>query len=249
MPHGVGARFFDSLDSTNVKASELALAGDKGPVWLVAGTQSSGKGRQGRVWTSKPGNLYTSLLFTPQIKPADAGAIPFITALAVRETLVGLGLEDDLVRCKWPNDILINHKKASGILIESSAGSSGYLDHVIIGVGMNLLHSPTDAAFKATSFFEETKKAVDVRDALQLLAHNMKKRLDHWVVGQFEPIRQEWTEKAWGLGETREIRTAKGTFEGKLLGLDSHGGIKISVPSGEEQIIYAADIFPSLSGN
>ncbi|MCK0071000.1 biotin--[acetyl-CoA-carboxylase] ligase [Kordiimonas laminariae] len=249
MPHGVGARFFNSLDSTNIKATELATTGDKGPVWLVAGTQDAGRGRQGRVWTSKPGNLYTSLLFAPHIKPVDAGALPFITALVVRETFVGLGLENEQVQCKWPNDILINHKKASGILIESSAGSNGYLDHVIIGIGMNLLHSPTDAAFKATSFFEETKKTVEVRDALQLLAHNMKKRLDSWIVGQFESIGREWTENAWGLGEKREIRTTRDTFEGTLLGLDSHGGLKISVPTGEEQTIYAADIFPSLSGN
>ncbi len=249
MPYGVGARFFNECDSTNKLAAELAASGDKGPVWITAGCQTTGRGRQGKVWTSKPGNLYTSLLFSPQLKPMDAGALPFITALAVRDTFVKLGLPSEQVQCKWPNDILVNGKKASGILIESSAKGGAYLDHVIVGVGMNLLHSPSDAAFKATSFFEETGKTVEVQNALQILSHALKERLDKWDIGDFTPIKQEWTENAWGLGQTREIRTANSTFEGTLLGLDEQGGLSVLLASGEEQSIYAADIFPSLAGN
>ena len=246
MPHGVGAHFFAKTESTNKLARKMAIAGSKGPIWLVAGTQSAGRGRQGRVWTSEPGNLYCSLLFAPHLKLADVAPLPFITSLAVRDTFLALGAEPTSAKCKWPNDVLINNKKASGILIESSASGAGTLDYLIIGIGMNLAHYPEDAMFPATSLAATTGEAATVRSALGILAEKLKNRLDAWQVGNFAPIRQEWLRYAWGLGETRKIQTADESFLATLVDLNEQGAVNVILDNGTKKTIYVADIFPSL---
>lgn len=247
MPHGVGAFFYEETESTNTLAKEMAASGSKGPVWLVAGTQSAGRGRQGRVWTSQPGNLYCSLLFVPALKLADVAPIPFITALAVRDTFLALGAEPSNTQCKWPNDVLLRNKKASGVLIESSASGGEALDYLVIGIGMNLAHCPDDAIFPATTLANVTGQVVDVRTAMAELAKNLKARLDAWQVGTFAPIREEWTRHAWGLGETRKIQTATESFLATIVGLDDQGAVNVILADGTKKTIYVADIFPSLA--
>ncbi|MEX0297662.1 MAG: biotin--[acetyl-CoA-carboxylase] ligase [Kordiimonas sp.] len=244
MPHGVGAHFYSNLDSTNAYAMELATSGERGPLWIVAGEQGAGRGRHGRNWTSKPGNLYCSLLFAPQIRPSEIAPLPFIVSLAVRDTFVKLGVDPAVAKCKWPNDVLLNEKKASGILIESSATSSS-IDYLVIGIGLNLLHYPDEAVFEATSLAEATNKHVEVKTALAILADSLKQRLDTWKLGQFEPIRKEWLSCAWGFGKKRLVRTAKESFTGTLSDLNDQGAVNVILDDGSEKTIYVADVFPS----
>lgn len=244
MPHGVGAHFYSELDSTNVFAQKLASEGERGPIWIVAGEQLVGKARQGRNWTSKSGNLYCSLLFAPRIAPADIAPLPFIVSLAVRDTFIALGVDPVVAQCKWPNDVLLHEKKASGILIESSA-SGNSIDYLVVGIGMNLAHSPDDAIFNATCFTEVASKHADVRVALAILAEKLKERLDAWTLGNFEPIRDEWLSCAWGFGNKRLVRTTKENFKGTLVGLNNQGAVNVILDDGTEKTIYVADIFPS----
>lgn len=244
MPDGVGAFFFERCDSTNERATAFARDGVQGPLWVIAGEQGQGRGRRGRQWTSKPGNLYASLLFRPPLKPQDLVALPYISALAVRDTFLGLGASGAEVRCKWPNDVLIKGRKASGILIESCATHGGVLDYVIIGIGMNLIHFPEDAAFDATSLRAETGREVSVRDAITGLASVIYARINAWNVADFEPVAAEWTNHSWGLGEAREIRTHDQTFHAVLEGLASDGGLIARLDDGSEKRLYAGDIFP-----
>ena len=245
VPHGVEAHFYSECESTNVTAAAYARAGARSPVWVVAGAQSGGKGRKGRKWVSETGNLYASLLFSPSILPAALSALPFLTALAARDTLIDLGVGADNIQCKWPNDILIDGAKICGILIESSARSASNLEHVIIGIGINLLHSPTEAQFKATSLQAWLGVETSPQAALQSLAGCIKARLDAWDTNDFEPIRAEWTHCAWGLGEMRRINTATEAFDAKLVGLDGQGGLLVQLENGTERQIMAADIFPT----
>jgi len=243
MPHGVGAHFYPMCDSTNTVAARYAESGETSPIWIVAGKQSGGRGRKGKTWVSEEGNLYASLLFRPDIEATALGALPFLMALAVRDTLIELGALANDVKCKWPNDILLAGRKICGILIESSSRSSGRLDHVIIGVGINLLHSPADAQFNATSLLASLGRPISVQEALGRLANQLNQRLDAWDVENFEPVRVEWTRCAWGLGQFRRIDTAKESFEAKLVGLDTQGGLLVQMEDGTERQIVAADIF------
>jgi len=245
VPHGVEAHFYPECESTNATAVSYARAGANSPVWIIAGAQTGGKGRKGRTWVSDEGNLYASLLFSPDIEPSALLAMPYLAALAVRDTLITLGVVADNIKCKWPNDILVGGQKISGILIESSARSSNRLDYVIIGIGINLKHSPAEAQFPATSLAEHLDGEITPQVALQSLANHMKLRLDAWDANDFEPVRAEWTNCAWGLGEIRQINTATEAFDAKLVGLDGQGGLLVQLENGTERQIVAADIFPT----
>jgi len=245
MPAGVGALFYSECDSTNSVASAMAASETKGPVWIAAGRQTSGRGRKGRVWDSEEGNLYSSFLFAPALQASDMAALPFVVALALRDAFIVAGCAAERVHCKWPNDILINNKKAAGVLIESSAKAGGRLDHIVIGIGANLKFSPTEAIFPATSLYEENGCSLSPKEFLVGLAATLKNRLDSWDLHNFSPIKEEWTRAAWGLGATRTINTALESFDAELMGLDDEGGLIVRLPDGTLKTVVTADIFPA----
>ncbi len=244
MPSGVGASFVKSCDSTNILAREAAKAGEAGPRWFIAGQQNAGRGRQGRQWLSEEGNLYASLMFRPKLTPADMAGLPFVVSLAIRDTLIGLGAEKDAVFCKWPNDVLIGDKKASGVLIESSATNGQALDYVIIGIGINLAHYPDGTPFPATSLEQETSIKVSVKNAVALLASHMFRRLTEWNPTDFAPLKTEWENCAWGLGKHCTLRTAAKSFSGIPKGLDDSGALVVVLDDGTTEYLYAGDVFP-----
>src|SRR5215475_8157261 len=119
---GVRHKTYETLGSTNAEALALARAGERGPLWITAASQSAGRGRRGSQWVSPPGNLYATLLLT---EPCPADAAPQLSFVAA------LGLHDAVVSCvpklasalkvKWPNDLLVAQKKLAGILIEGES--------------------------------------------------------------------------------------------------------------------------------
>jgi BirA family biotin operon repressor/biotin-[acetyl-CoA-carboxylase] ligase len=245
MPHGVGAHFFESCDSTNSMATRYARRGDAGPVWIVAGSQTAGRGRKGRQWASTNGNLFTSLMFRPALSLPQLSALPYVVALGIRDAFVAVGCKTVNVKCKWPNDVLLNGKKAAGVLIESSAKGNGQLDHLTIGIGVNLEGSPSNAIFPATSCFEETGKLYTPREFLVALAATMKSRIDSWDVKNFSEIKSEWLANAWGMGSTRRVNTAADCFDAELVTLDDEGGLIVRLENGDKRTIVTADIFPA----
>ncbi|NNE21799.1 MAG: biotin--[acetyl-CoA-carboxylase] ligase, partial [Rhizobiales bacterium] len=97
----------DVVDSTNAHAQRLCESGERGPLWIRANVQSAGRGRKGRHWVSKPGNLYSTLLFTPDAPLASLSQLSFVTSLAVYDLAAHvLGTDSDL-SLKWPNDVLL----------------------------------------------------------------------------------------------------------------------------------------------
>ncbi|WP_262691581.1 biotin--[acetyl-CoA-carboxylase] ligase [Kordiimonas aestuarii] len=243
-PAGVGAHFYEECGSTNAVAASLVQKGEPGPLWVVAGQQSAGRGSRGRQWTSKPGNLYASLLLRPTLAPKDLTVLPFIAALAVRDTFVAHGAPEGDVRCKWPNDVLIRDRKASGILIESSARSGGMLDHVIIGIGMNIAFYPEGAQFHATCLQEITGQGVAVRPVFESLSHSLFGRLTNWNTADFSSVGQDWSNVAWGLGKHCTIRTVNESIDCVPERLAIDGGIVVRLDDGSEKRLYAGDIFP-----
>ena len=245
MPTGVEAHFYDTVTSTNDVAREQALAGHRGPIWIGAAVQTAGRGRLGRTWVSERGNLYASLMIRPDEKPEKMIALPYLTALAVRQALIRAGAPEDQLACKWPNDILFNGRKVAGVLIESSIDATGKVDFLIVGIGTNLNYFPDDAQFPATSFAVETKKSIEPQDYLKHLAASFALQWQAWQEFGFDPIRQDWLRYSWGLGEKRRIRTAHHDIVARLQTLDADGALIIKLDDGSESRLYAGDIFPS----
>ena len=139
--------YFETLGSTQDYVKDLAAKGEVSPIWIRAGSQNAGRGRRGRQWVSKPGNLYASGLYpwdgASALKPLSS----FVVALAVAETL-STYIDSKKISLKWPNDVLVDGAKIAGILLEAGEG------WIAIGVGINLEHHPQNLPYPVTHLLE-----------------------------------------------------------------------------------------------
>jgi BirA family biotin operon repressor/biotin-[acetyl-CoA-carboxylase] ligase len=234
-----------SLDSTNAEARRLAETGEGGPLWITAGVQTAGRGRRGRAWSSEAGNLAATLLLTSELKPAEAAQIAFVAALAVADVFDAF-TPASLVRIKWPNDVMIDGRKAAGILVESGARAGGGL-WLAVGCGLNLNHAPADTERPATRAADHLRgdvtAAPTAEAALQVLIEAFARRLESWTVYGFEPVAAAWSARAMGLGEPCIARLGQETVEGVAEGLDSDGALRLRTSGGLRRIT-AGDVFP-----
>jgi len=232
----------DEIDSTNAEARRRAEAGETGPLWIAARTQTAGRGRRGRAWTSDPGNLYATLLMTWDRSAAEAAQLSFLAALAVSD-VVRAYLAKDAVRVKWPNDVLVGHEKVSGILVESGKRPDGVL-WVAIGIGINIAHHPEGTERPATSIAaHRAGPAPDAAEVLEGLASAFSDWIGKVREGGFPAIIAAWTERAYGLGELATARLEAETVQGIAEGLDADGALRLRLRDGSIRRITAGDVF------
>ena len=229
--------WLDSTGSTNAEAHALHAQGRRSPVWVAAAEQTAGRGRDGRDWVSKTGNLYASLLWpVPGVPLARLAGLSLVAGLAVADAFVAAG-PSAAVELKWPNDVLIGGRKAAGILIET-AGQGADLA-AIIGCGLNLAHHPDGTRWPATHLAAH-RRPVDPRDMLSLLAASMEFRLEQWDGGgDFASIRKDWQSRALGVG-TR-IRLPDGAT-GRFRGLAASGALEMERDDGSVVVHHAGDV-------
>lgn len=150
-PKWVGCEilYFDSIDSTNTKAQELAEKGYPSGTLVVADKQVAGKGRRGRNWESPSGcGIFMTLMLKPDINPNNASMLTLVSALAVAKALADITGKD--AKIKWPNDIVIDGRKVCGILTEMSA-QFDYINNIVIGIGINVNNSSFPEEISATA--------------------------------------------------------------------------------------------------
>lgn len=243
-PAGVARHVLDQVDSTNAEAFRLAPT-LVGPTWIMARRQVAGRGRRGRVWTDPPGNFAATLAMRPEGGPADAARLSFVAALAVHDALRALCGPGLNVTLKWPNDVLLNGGKLSGILLEST-GAGGQVAVLAIGIGVNLAAAP-DAdqvepdALRPVSLASETGLQVSPDDLLDALAISFDDWQRQFAQFGFAPIRNAWMARAARLGETITARTGTDRVTGRFDGIDETGALILTTPRGR-QAISAADI-------
>jgi len=159
----VDYRHYPTLDSTNDEAKHLSKT-EVLPFVVSSDVQTKGRGRDGRVWVSdNPGGLYYSLAVAPTVFDPDHYH-QYSLEVAKRVSAVVTELSGVETEVEWPNDIIANHRKLGGILIESMAPSSGTLPRcVVIGVGLNLNQQefPSELEFVAVSLYQITGSEYD----------------------------------------------------------------------------------------
>ena len=227
---GVRHITYETLGSTNAEALSLARAGERGPLWITASSQSAGRGRRGSAWASPPGNLYASLLLSePSPKPL-APQLSFVAALALHDALCDCAPRlGPLFKVKWPNDLLLGPDKLAGILIE---GESGPAFAVVIGFGVNCTNHPLDTFFPATDL-HFAGVLVTPEALFAALSAAILRRLAQWQNGAgFASIRADWLARAAGLGEDIRVRLPERELRGRFHGLDEGGRLQVEQPSG-----------------
>ncbi len=233
----------DSVGSTNDEALRLASEGAEDGTLVWAREQTSGRGRQGRSWSSPPGNLYFSLVLRPDCAVAEAAQLSFVAGLALGEALGSVAPPMIEVTYKWPNDLLVNGRKAAGILLESRGNPDGTLECLILGVGANLEHFPEDTQFPATSLHFEGATDVDAVALLEAFGRHFMSWANRWLDDGFAPVRRAWLQHAHGLGEEIEVRLPRETLTGTFKDLDERGVLLLELPGGARREISAGDVY------
>jgi BirA family transcriptional regulator, biotin operon repressor / biotin---[acetyl-CoA-carboxylase] ligase len=236
---------YDTVGSTNDEAKRLAHAGAEEGTLVWALEQTAGRGRRGRAWASPPGNLYASLILRPRCPVDQAAQLGFIAALAIGDTLGSICGRLEGLSYKWPNDVLLRGRKIAGILLESELGAGAAPEFVVVGVGINLVSSPRDTAFPATSIAEEDLGIVSPGAALESFARHFQAWAEHWRKEGFGPIRAAWRSHAAALGEPIRVHLEPTTLHGRFLDIDQHGALLLE-SAGEIRHISAGEIFPAI---
>jgi BirA family biotin operon repressor/biotin-[acetyl-CoA-carboxylase] ligase len=225
--------------STNADAMRLALDGEDLPLWLVADTQTAGRGRAGRSWISPAGNLYASLAVCCAAPIEKAGQLSLIAGISLYDairTAAELAPNAGL-RLKWPNDILVGLAKMGGILIESTSarGRPGFL--AVLGFGLNVATSPENIGRPATSL-NRHGIAPPTAELLHALAGQVPYWLGQWKDGaNFQAIRSAWMDRAGPIGEEITVTTAKGEpVRGTYQGLSDNGGLLAEIDGALREI-------------
>jgi BirA family biotin operon repressor/biotin-[acetyl-CoA-carboxylase] ligase len=240
-PAGYDRLILDQTDSTNEEARRRAPTA--APLWIAARKQTAGRGRLGRGWASPRGNLSATLLIGRDETPGDLAKFSFHASLAVADLFTHFAPSAEIAT-KWPNDALMNGKKAAGILLENFGpapeSSGGNKANLAIGIGINLTHhpDPSQSRWPPTSLAAETGRAPGIEEALLVLAD----RLDHWLgISDFAIIRAEWLARATHLGQRIEARLPDRTLTGIFEDVDAEGALVLRTPAGPQRIT-AADI-------
>ena len=230
-----GFRLFHSAEtpSTNDQAKEFARANPSMQAVFLADQQIGGRGRSGNSWISPVGNLYMSVLLPCNINIRHAGQYSFLAAVATHRALSTKIGPQDTLKLKWPNDLLLNDRKLSGILLETAADGT-QLKNLIIGIGVNILHAPEYAASLPV-------KTTPMEAAGMILDEIVRLDRDFQAFG-FEPIRQEWLSYSKGLGQVIQVRLPQQTLQGAFAGLDENGCL-ILEQDNKTLTIASGDVF------
>ncbi len=232
----------DRIASTNDEAKALAESGAGEGTLVWAREQTAGRGRLGRQWVSRPGNLYVSLIVRPRVHVAAAAQLGFAAALAVGEACLEFA-PAAAIAYKWPNDVLLNGKKLAGILLESQTSSDGNLAWLVIGMGINLATYPTNTDRPATAL-AVTGADVDPEAMLVALSRRFLSWYERWQgADSFAALRTAWLARAHGLGHTIRVSLPQSSLTGNFVDLDTDGALLLESGSTKSRIT-AGEVFP-----
>lgn len=217
--------YFDTIDSTNIKAQELAEKGYQSGTLVVADKQESGKGRRGRSWVSPSGTgIFMTLMIKPDINPNNASMLTLVAALAVAKAITSVTGEEALI--KWPNDIVINGKKVCGILTEMNA-QFDYINHIVVGIGINVHNEsfPEEISQMASSLMIEAGGKRFHR--AQIIAETMsyfEQYYDTFLKTQdLSALVREYDKLLVNRNKSVRVLDPKEPFDGKAMGITPKG--------------------------
>jgi BirA family biotin operon repressor/biotin-[acetyl-CoA-carboxylase] ligase len=202
--------------------------------WVIADRQTAGRGRRGRVWNDGAGNFMGSVLVRSD---GPVQQLSFVAALALHEAVAAATGQGQRFALKWPNDVLLDGIKCSGILLERQG------DALVIGIGVNLAHHPEGTERPATSLAAAGLAVPAPRDLLDMMAPAFARWRGLWAAEGFAPIRSAWLDRAAGVGGRIVARLGHESPEGLFTGLADDGALLMRLDDGRTRAIHAGEVF------
>lgn len=216
------------MGSTNTKAMQLAEEGAPHGTLVVTDKQESGRGRRGRKWeTPENSAIAMTFLLRPDINPNNASMLTLVTAMAVAR-----GIEDETglkVGIKWPNDIIINGKKVSGILTEMSA-QTDYVNHIVIGIGINVHEEifPEELQDIATSLYIELGIKINRAALIERICEYFEAYYEVFLQTEdLSAISKQYDAYMVNRNKTVRVLDPKDSFEGTARGITTRGELLV----------------------
>ena len=184
----INLNIFQTCSSTNDIAIDKAKQGLPEGSSYLAYSQSMGRGRNNNKWESMNGNLFLSTIFRPEKEKNYWHQLSLIVGFSIFEVLINLGIDANQVQLKWPNDVLVDNKKISGVLLES------FNNFVVVGIGLNISKNPShEIKWKTTKLSDYLEKEfIFFKNKINYSFKNVNKRIiikinskHHFVDGIF----------------------------------------------------------------
>ncbi|MGL6297641.1 MAG: biotin--[acetyl-CoA-carboxylase] ligase [Methanobacteriaceae archaeon] len=234
--------YYSEVDSTNNLAKRLAENDAVEGTIVISDTQNRGKGRRGKKWESPTGGIWLSVILRPKISPTKAPLITLATGVAVAKTLGNIGVD---AKIKWPNDVLVDNKKISGILTEANA-KFNTLDYVVVGIGidtnLNPETFPEELRANTTTLKRELDKEIDDLEIIPKLLKEIEDVYDLFKGEEYEEILGQWRKLTQTIGKNVQIRQPLGkVLEGYAIGIDKEGVLIIELEDGSFKKIVSGE--------
>lgn len=229
-----------TVESTQIVAARLAVGGAPEGTVVTATHQTGGRGRRGRIWVDADGeSLLMSVILRPRVPPEEAPRLSLVGGIAVVDalkTFAGLG-----ARIRWPNDVLVGERKICGILPEAATSAPGTLDHVILGIGLNVNQVAFADAWRtaATSVRMETGRVSDLDEARASLLVALDDWYARFLATGLPGLREAWLARAYSIG--RRAMAADGRA-GVVVDLADDGALVLRTESGETLRILTGEV-------
>ena len=240
---GKTVHFAREIDSTNLWIKRLAKEGASEGTLALAEFQSAGRGRLGRSWEVPEGtSVMMSILLRPKFEPQYAPTLTLVMGMAVAKAVKSLGFD---VSIKWPNDVVVSHKKICGILTEMGV-RDGKIDYAVIGVGINvnIKEFPEEMADKATSLYLESGKEFDRSQIPGLVMEAFEKYYEKFAATcdlsglkeEYESILANYNQPVRVLAKEPYEGVARGITDGGELLVEKTDGTIVAVSAGEVSV-------------
>lgn len=238
--------FLEETDSTNNQAKLLAAGGAAHGTLVVADRQNAGRGRRGRSWESPSGTgIFMSLILKPAFLPDRASMLTLVAALAASKAVEEVsGLE---ARIKWPNDLVVNKKKVTGILTEMSADMS-QIHYVVVGIGINvnMIEFPEEIRETATSLSLEAGHEVDRACLIAAFLRYFEEEYEKFEKTEdLSLLQEEYNNRLINRGKEVKILDPihpEGEYHGLALGIDAQGGLLVEKKNQELETITSGEV-------
>lgn len=244
---GREVRVYDSLASTQDKAREWALKGAPHGALVVTEEQSAGRGRFGRPWHSPKGlGVWMSLVLKPPRSLTEPFQLTLLIAVALCRTVRKITGANAGI--KWPNDLLIDGRKVSGILVEAVPAKPGEEQAYVagIGIGVNLAKSdyPAELREKAISLRLAKGELVDRHELICLLLEQVETLYELYLREGFSPVISLWEAHSITLGTEITVQSAGGERTGIAVRLDDTGALVLRQEDGSAYKLFSGDVQP-----